>query len=120
MWDRFPATRAVIGGAAVLLALVVLWLVFRTANPYQEDSPEASGDEELFLSAEAPTELWDDPKSKAVWEEAKRQWDRELLQREEAGPVRITLRAVSGAAAKKEPEVEVELTNASKETVPIS
>src|SRR5262249_23622639 len=105
---------------AVLLALVVLCFAFRAAKPHQEDSPEPEGDDELFLSAEARQGRGDDPKAVSKWEEEQRQRVRALLRREEAGPVRITLRAVPGAAARKEPEVEVELTNDSKETVLIS
>ncbi len=72
---------------------------------------------ELYLSADPPQGHWGEPDVGARWEEDRRQSGIALARREECGPVRCALRVIPGAAARKEPELEVELNNASDEPV---
>jgi hypothetical protein len=73
----------------------------------------------LLLPAAPPQGNWGDPKEGARWEESRRQIGIELSRRKENGPIRCTLRVRSGAAARSEPELEVELRNISNKPVTI-
>jgi hypothetical protein len=75
---------------------------------------------ELRLPAKRSLGGWADPKSGADFEESSRQARVELSRRKASGPIRCVLHARPGAAAKREPELEVELKNASGEPVTLT
>jgi hypothetical protein len=72
---------------------------------------------ELYLPADPPQGCWADVEEGARSEEHQREVGIDLSRREECGPVRCALRVIRGATARREPELEVELTNTSEEPV---
>jgi hypothetical protein len=113
-----PRRGWAISGAAALAigVLILIVLVFqRQANQPLRNHDAAN--EKPLLPAAAPQGSWGDPAAGARWEQARREIGIELSRRMGSGPVRCSLRLRPGAAMRKEPELEVELTNTSDAAV---
>jgi hypothetical protein len=121
-----------LAGLVVVTFAVVAFVRYRQSlalesNPMPtEKEPQlpagdtARGEGELRLPARRPQGGWADPKSGAEFEESRRQDGIELSRRMEAGPIRCIFRARPGAAARNEPELEVELKNVSADPVTLT
>jgi hypothetical protein len=101
----FSAIAAVCAGAILAVYRDRWW-----GRPFDGAAPETPT---LSLPAAPPQGRWGDPKEGAQWEEKRRQIGIELSSHKENGSIRCSLRVRPGAAAWKEPELEVELRNTS-------
>ncbi len=99
MRKRFWPILTVAGGV-IILSLGIFYVASRR-----------QGDNQLFMSSKPRQGHWEI--AGAGWDEGRRKIGIELSRREDVGPIRCSLRVKPGAAARKEPEFEVELKNVS-------
>jgi hypothetical protein len=128
MWRRFRTGWIVSGGLVLVLAVVFLVHDDRLPIPEPEagkvDQKAGNDDQkassaELFLPSTARQGNWGNAEEVVRWEEMRRQIGIELSHRKESGPVRCELRIRKRAATRAEPELEVQLTNTSDDSVTI-
>jgi hypothetical protein len=105
----------------VLVAVALLSIVAFDRNASLLNLVAVAGEEpKLVLPSAPPPGRYGDPKEGAKWEEERRKIGVDLSRRKENGPIRCALKVRPGAAARGEPELEVELKNASDNPVTIS
>jgi hypothetical protein len=114
MHKRLSRNWLLVTGIAFIGLALVVTVADRVGRvPIRHDVVNA----DAFLSAAPPQGRWGDPHAGARWEQGRREIGIALSHGEKLGPVRCALRIVPGAAARHEPDLEVELTNTSDNVV---